>query len=156
MPLLKCKIIGCDQLFNNKDDYYNHNRMHIMKGNYQCTYPKCIKMYKSSKLLRQHIIIKHKAKKFYCKDCDQSFSKYNLMLDHSHTHETEHSDNLKPFKIEKVSIEDKILFKNDFIKEKEVNQKDLSDVFTPQVLQSLNFLSQEITNINIRKIYFLT
>ena len=84
-----CQV--CGQNFPFASDLASHASIHSTEKKFKCTYPKCIKMYKTKAEYNCHYNYRHKQKsaesqEIKCKMCDKMFSKVKYLKEHMKSH----------------------------------------------------------------------
>ena len=84
-----CQV--CGQNFPFASDLASHASIHSAEKKFKCTYPKCIKMYKTKAEYNRHYNYRHKQKsaesqEIKCKMCDKMFSKVKYLKELMKSH----------------------------------------------------------------------
>ena len=84
-----CQV--CGQNFPFASDLASHASIYSAEKKFKCTYPKCIRMYKTKAEYNRHYNYRHKQKsaesqEIKCKMCDKIFSKVKYLKEHMKSH----------------------------------------------------------------------
>ena len=84
-----CQV--CGQNFPFASDLATHASIHSAEKKFKCTYPKCIKVYKTKAEYNRHYNYRHKqqsaeSQEIKCKMCDKMISKVKYLKEHMKSH----------------------------------------------------------------------